>query len=126
MKKSLLEIYALAVCFVTVVCFVIALGIGLYDLVQLSNPEFTLSSYEFERHQSNEAFTRNWPKDKELPSEEELTKRRKQSYSLALLSERRSALQSLVQVFIILVIDVVVFLVHWRLAKRARESPATT
>ena len=57
-KKSLLEIYALAVCFVTVVCFVIALGIGLYDLVELAYPEFSLSSYEYERHQSDEAFMR--------------------------------------------------------------------
>lgn len=126
MKRSLLEIYALAVCFVTVVCFVVALGIGVYDLVEISKPEFTLSSHEFERHQSNEAFTRRWPKDKERPSDEEITKLRQESYQIELRKEQRSALQNLVQVSIILVIDVLFFLVHWRLAKRAREPLATT
>lgn len=35
MKKTLLEIYALAVCFVTVVCFAVALGIGVYGVIQI-------------------------------------------------------------------------------------------
>jgi len=124
-KKSLLEIYALAVCFVTVVCFVIALGIGLYDLVELAYPEFSLSSYEYERHQSDEAFMRRWPKDKKRPPEGEITKLREESYQTELRKEQRSAMQSLVQILIVLVIDVVVFFVHWRLAKRARESVGT-
>ena len=59
MKKSILEIYALSVCFVTLVCFVIVLGIGIYDLIQISNPEFTLNPHEYERHRSNEAFRRS-------------------------------------------------------------------
>ena len=58
MKKSILEIYALAVCFVALVCFVIALGIGVYDLIQIANPVFTINAYEYDRHQSNEAFRR--------------------------------------------------------------------
>ena len=64
--------YALAVCFVTLVCFTIALGIGLYDIIQIVNPEFTITGYEFKRYQSNEAFIRDWPKEKALPSDEEL------------------------------------------------------
>jgi hypothetical protein len=125
-RKSLLEIYALAVCFVTVVCFVIALGIGLYDLVELTNPEFTLRSHAYERHRSNEAFVRNWAKDKKLPPEAEVTKLREESYREELRTEQRSALQSLVQILIVLIIDVVLFFVHWRLAKRARELLPTT
>ncbi len=125
-KKSLLEIYALAVCFVTVVCFVIALGIGLYDLVELAYPEFSLSSYEYERHQSDEAFMRHWPKDKKRPLEGEVTKLREESFRTELRKEQRSAMQSLVQILIVLVIDVVLFFVHWRLAQRGRESPAST
>ena len=56
MKQSILEIYALAVCFVTLVCFVIALGIGVYDLIEIANPEVTITSWEYDRHQSNETF----------------------------------------------------------------------
>jgi hypothetical protein len=50
MKKTLVEVYALAVCFVTLVCFVVTLGIGIYDLIQFLNPEFTISSYTYEHH----------------------------------------------------------------------------
>ena len=42
MKRSFVEIYGLAVCFVTLLCFVIALGVGIYDLLQVAFPEFTL------------------------------------------------------------------------------------
>ena len=48
MKKSILEIYALAVCFLALVCFVIALGLGVYDLIQIANPGFTINAYEYD------------------------------------------------------------------------------
>lgn len=56
MKKSLLELYALVVCFVTVICFSVSLGTGLYDMLQIKNPEFTVDSSSFERHQNNDMF----------------------------------------------------------------------
>ena len=121
MKKSLLEIYTLAVCFVTIICFAVSLGIGVYDILEMANPELTLKSYAYERHQTNEAFTRNWSKDKEKPSEPEITLMREESYSVALKAERRDAVQSFIRVLIVILIDVVIFLVHWRLARRARE-----
>ena len=131
MKKPILEIYALAVCFVTLVCFVIALGIGVYDLIQIANPEFTINAYEYERHQSNEAFGRSpriqlrgvapgVPIEPTEPSEEELTSQREESYQAALRSERRQAGQSLTMIAIVLLIDVLVFLPHWLLARRRR------
>jgi len=125
MKKSLLEIYSLAVCFVTVICFAVALGIGAYDILEMSNPELTLKSYSYQQHQTNEAFTRNWGKDKERPSEEEVTRMRNESYKVALEAERRDAVQSFIRVLIVLIIDVAIFLIHWKLAKRAREANAT-
>ncbi|MEW6714784.1 MAG: hypothetical protein AB1306_06815 [Nitrospirota bacterium] len=133
MKKSILEVYALAVCFATIVCFVIALGVTVYALVCIVNPEFTLSSYEYNRHQSNDAFWDSYKdkyenKDKELqrPSEEDLTKQRTASYPQAIKSERRDGTQSLTIASIILVIDVVVFLIHWLIARRAREANIVT
>ncbi len=125
MKKSLLEIYALAVCFVTIICFAVALGIGVYDILEMSNPELTLKSYQYQRHQTNEAFTRNWSKEKEKPSEEEITNMRKKSYEVALKAERRDAVQSFIRVLIVMLIDIVIFLFHWRLAKRGRKANAT-
>ena len=122
MKRTLVEVYALAVCFVTLVCFVVALGIGIYDLIQFLNPEFTISSYTYEHHQSNEAYLSNWPKEKQRPQGDELTKLRKESYQAALKSEQRNAVQSLTQIFIIILIDIVVFAIHWYMAKRARAD----
>jgi hypothetical protein len=128
MKKSILEIYALAVCFATIVCFVVALGVALYDVIQIANPEFTLSSYEYNRHQSNDAFWNNCSqydskdKDKKRPPEDELTKRRMEGYRQAVQSERRNAFQGITMASIIILIDIVFFVVHWRIARRARET----
>jgi len=121
-KKSLLEIYSLAVCFVTIICFAVALGIGVYDILEMSQPELTLKSFQYQRHQSNEAFTRNWPKNKEKPSEAEMTRMRAKSYAVALEAEKRDAIQSFIRVLIVITIDMVIFLFHWKLAKRMRES----
>ena len=133
MKKSMLEIYALSVCFVTLVCFVIALGIGIYDLIQIASPAFTLNAYEYERHQSNQAFGRS-PRiemrglapgvsiEPTEPSAEELTQQREESYQAALRSERRRGIQSLTIVGIVMVIDLCVFGVHWLLSKRTRAT----
>lgn len=130
MKRSLLEIYALAVCFVTVVCFVIALGVAIYSLVQIARPDFTMSSWEYDQFQSNDAF---WAKransivsdkTKERPSEEVLTKRREAQFVVALRNEQRAGGQSLVKALIVVLIDIVVFAVHWIMARRARTTVA--
>lgn len=128
MKKSILEIYALAVCFATVVCFVIALGVSIYDAIRIANPEFTINSYEYNRHQSNDAYWKSAyrcsidDKKEQRPSDEELTKQRLASYQRVTKSELRYAFQSLAQNMIALVMAIVLFLVHWRLARRARET----
>jgi hypothetical protein len=122
MKRNLLEIYALSVCFVTLVCFVIALGVAVYDVIQILNPEFTLNAWQLEKHQSNEKFIKDWPKNKPVPLGAKLTKLRQESYKQALRVERREALQSITWASIIIVLDVGLFWAHWRLAKRERAS----
>lgn len=129
MKKSLLEIYALAVCFTTIVCFIIALGFAIYDAIQIATPEFTLSSYEYKRHQNNDEFWKSYhcgyenrERQMQRPSEEILTQQRLESYPLVIKAERRDAFHSLTISTIILIINVVVFLVHWGIARRARET----
>ena len=80
MKKSLLEIYALAVCFVTIICFAVSLGIGIYDVLEMSVSKFTLKSRDFERHKTNEAFTRGWKEEKrESKQSKRVTKRDEES-----------------------------------------------
>ena len=109
MKKSIIEIYALSVCFVTVCCFVICLGIGIYDVIEVANPEFTMNPYVFERHHTNEAFTKDIGKKYKGLPDEKIEEKRLQSYDSAIRSERREGFQSMVQLFIIMLIDIVVF-----------------
>jgi hypothetical protein len=129
-KKTILEIYALAVCFVTVVCFVVSLGIGTYSLIQIMAPGFTQSSWEYNRHLTNDAY---WDSQqncgtaetrKKRPGEAELMKQREDSLVRAVAGERREGAQALVKSLIVMLIDVVVFLAHWFVARRARNVTA--
>jgi len=133
MKKSILEIYALAVCFAAIVCSAIALGVAIYNVIEINNPKFTISAQEYNRHQSNDSFWKGCSnvygvgkKEEKRPPEEELTKLRLESYQQALKSERRNAFQSLTKTIIIIIIDIVFFVVHWRIARRARDASIAT
>ncbi len=136
MKKTILEVYALAVCFTAVVCFVIASGIGLYAVVGVVKPELTLSSWEYDRHRNNKVFrvlgnpppfglSGKGTTEVERLSEEELTRRREESLRHAIRAEQRGNLQTLIRVAIILFVDMVVFLIHWRIARQARQEDAS-
>lgn len=130
----MLEIYALAVCFVTVTCFVVALGIAVYSAIAIAKPDFTINSWQYSTHQTNDAFWNSGcagrqycgPQEKkvERPSEPELTKQREEAYGRILASERRDSSQTIVKCIIVMLIDVGAFLLHWFLAKRARSSVA--
>lgn len=131
MKKTILEIYALLVCFFTVLCFSICLGIGIYSVVQITNPEFTLSASEYGKHQSNDtfwdcgfrgAYCSDEDKKKQRPSEIELTKKREISFASAIKGEQRDGAQSLVQMLIIIIIDIMLFFAHWVIARKARAN----
>ena len=127
MKKTALEIYSLAVCFISVVSMVISLGTGLYSIIEISYPEFTLDKWQYEQFQSNDAFWDNSPKHypnelkgkpAQRPPENELTKMREEAYQRALNNERRSAAQSLVRSLIFFLISAVVFYIHWKIFKK--------
>jgi|CXWL01.1.fsa_nt_gi hypothetical protein len=130
MKKTILEIYALAVCFITVTCFVVCLGIAGYSLIEIGKPDFTLSTSAYEEYQTNDAFwkqndpTRFSEKTEKAPrpSEDELTKRRKEAYVRALDSEQREGYQTLIKTLIVMLVDAFAFLAHWIIANRARLS----
>lgn len=61
-------------------------------------------------------------KDRAVFSEEDLTKKWIESYQIAIKMERREGLQDLSRAIIITVIDSIIFLLHWRIAKHARET----
>ncbi|WP_027967471.1 hypothetical protein [Halomonas halocynthiae] len=129
MKKNIVEIYALAVCFFTVACFVVVLGMTAWNVVELSAPEFTINNSTYEAHLTDENY-RRWliqrnqyrSEDYKPPEGAELTQSRETNWQQEIRSEQRGALQSLIQNIIILVIDLLVFIGHWVIARRSRES----
>ncbi len=116
-----------------IVCFVISLGAALYSIVGIASPEFTMNSYTYSRYQSNDDYwlsrvEKYLDKRKRInrPSEDELTKQRQEGYRLAAISERRDSFQTLAKAIIILIINLVVFFIHWRIAGRARQMGIAT
>lgn len=132
MNKTLLEIYALLVCFITTVCFSVWLGLSAYNFVGVIAPEVTIDSWAYERHRSNQLFSveplivepimlgpnpfeaDTTPQPVEPLSDEEITEQRLASYQLALDSEVRANLQSMLRGLIVILICIPLFLIHWR------------
>jgi hypothetical protein len=129
MKKSILEIYALAVCFFAAATLLIVGGAAAWDVVQLSAPELTLNSHDWRRYQDDEAYAESLKqrcssKDevREIPTGAELTKKRETGYAQELVEHRRNALLSLMQNLLIILVASIAFFVHWRIAGRARAT----
>lgn len=124
MKKTVIEIYAVAVCFISVVSLSLTVTIGLYDLLEWGAPEFTLIAYQQQRLESDESYLRHLREidhpDQELDAAA-LTRARESEYASALRAERRDAKQSLVRMLFAVVVLSAVLIFHWLLARRQVE-----
>lgn len=123
MKKTILEIYALAVCFIVIICFSFALGLAVYDLIQIKYPSFTLSAWQYEQYQSNENFCLKRISEEKLCTNKttnDITRLREAAYISALEGERRDGRQGIVKSVIIFFVCLFVFIPHWLIARRAR------
>ena len=156
MKKTILEIYALAVCFASVVCATIALGFALWGALEIANPAFTMRNYIYEQYQDNESYRTSMPRSCDeydstaaadiaaaaaaaaaageatarnrrecvRYSEAQITAKREAGWARELRKERRDGLQTLIQCLLVLLVDLIAFVPHWILAKRARATTA--
>src|SRR5262245_46453629 len=115
MGRSLVQTYALTVCFFTLMCFVVALGIAVYDAVQIAMPGFTVP--QSPAWQSNEKFLVYHPDKKDRPAQE-IASLRQDEREYALVEEQRASQQSLVFTSIIIFIDSAVYAIHWWMAKK--------
>ena len=121
MARSLIQTYALAVCFSALMCLVVALGIAAYDIAQIVAPGFTVQQYDV--WQSDEHYLSFYPDKNGLPPLE-IARLRDTARQSALASERRSAMQSLLFTTIIILIDTAVYAIHWRMARRGDPTAA--
>lgn len=130
MKKAILEIYALAVCFVAVMCFAAFFSLGTYNVIQMLKPEFTMNDWVYEIHQTNDAYwkhSRNTDggdgeNTQPRPDEATLSRQRQESFARAQATEAREGARSLVKSLIFLLADLVVFSSHWVIGRRARAE----
>ena len=133
MKKTVFEIYSSLVCFVAITCCSVWLGTGLYSMAGIFEPEITLDSWTYQRHQSNQHFQPlleepiflgpsstievNKPGQIENLSGNEISKKRLESYQLELQSEVRKKQQTLIKSLIAVFICLPLFFIHWRFVK---------
>ena len=107
--SPIVQKYALAISFLNLLCMVITLGIALYDVVQVIAPQFT-----YVPQQNYVVSEESNPSTGEVPAislkEEETTR--------AIQQEKMTAARSLTQAIIILMIDAVLFIIHWQLGNR--------
>ncbi len=117
--RSLIQVYALLVCFCALMCFVVALGIGAYDVIEIAAPEFALQDATalYESYQVAPD-----PKDARTP--EQIAAAKAEQHRQAVLYTRHGAVQSLIFIGIVCGIDVVLFAVHWSLARREANEIA--
>lgn len=138
--KSKLEIYALSVCFVAVLCIVISAGIAGYSFFKVVTPELTMNThtynilnsnktywdskkntYEYNQLNSNEAKKDSCSKEVK-PSEEELTKQRNETFLIAVNAEKRQGFQSLIKCFMFLLFAGIALIIHWKIAKKSQVA----
>ena len=146
------RIYALAVCFASILCVAISTGIGLYDIEQITFPKLTMDSYLYQNLQSNDAYRQshlysmrnigsgfivkgrgisraasmsNPPNDEEPISDEEVSERRQQQLTIAIDNVRHDAIRSLLQILIILLVSIPLFIIHWRFAQKLDAQQST-
>jgi hypothetical protein len=121
MLRSLIPLYALIVCFCSLMCLIVALGICLYDVVRVAAPAFTASSTT--AWQTDAQVLAYYPNQKDS-SPDELQRFKEQLLAAALVEERRAGGQGVVFWGIIAVIDALVFALHWRIASRCVAETA--
>lgn len=121
-KKSLLEMYALAVCFAAVLVILFNGAMSLNYIVRIVNPNLTVSSYEYDRSLTDEAYLRNWPTGRPLPDPASVPKLRAEAFDAALRSEQQNGRRDLIESLTYVIAGLTAFGIHWVLAKRVRSS----
>lgn len=128
-QRSLIPLYATAVCFAAVVCMTIATGVVLYSAVRAIAPGITSTGYPGPMYMqmaaaapvravAPEARVAQPP----TPSPKELERLRREALAQSLAHERRGGIRGLILWGIVLVVSGAVWLLHWRLLKGERKT----
>jgi hypothetical protein len=126
MKKSLIEIYALLVCFASIFFLLVNTATALYGGLRAVQPAITVDVYSIQRSTSDEAFMQGWPKERPAPAASEIPLLRKALYDQAVAAEQRGGLHLFISSFAFVIAAGLIFGVHWQLAQREHlEAPVS-
>lgn len=131
MPRTVLQIYAAAVCFVSVACLAIALGIIAFSTVGVLFPSLTVHPMSTMPPPPMPPMpfldgvrgTATEPALPPKPSPEEEAKRRAQAYENAIRLEVADSKRSLLRWGIAALISGLLFLAHWKLLLRESRRP---
>jgi hypothetical protein len=132
MKKSLLEIYALAVCFIAALVVLTSVVMDADHVLALAAPDLMMDTFTHRQTADNDSYfqmhrgefnpqTKSFPP---RPSEDTLTAKRLAAKTVANSEEQRLALQGLLKDIIVTLVAAGFFVVHWIIAKQQRERTA--
>ncbi|MBF0427192.1 MAG: hypothetical protein HQL66_15375 [Magnetococcales bacterium] len=145
MVKSIVEKYALTVCFFSLLVFTISLNTIAYDLVVAAHPAFGFNRFSHPDLVSNDAFWKHkessivgenalWERKASpcslllqdvkpiRPSESLLTKQRQEALTKVAETERGDRGRAIVKESVVLLISAGVFAIHWLIARRVRDA----
>jgi hypothetical protein len=135
MPRSLIAIYAAAVCFAAAVCMSIAAGVVLFSIVRIAAPQLTSSSYQSQLQLPSpvSSAVRVMPGGYALPpgvtmppppslTPKQMDEMRRNSLRSALVFERSAGTRSLLLWGITLMVSAILWLLHWRILRDARAT----
>lgn len=116
--------YAHSVCAICICCGIIFTIFGIYGIIQIASPGFGMGEYKWQKIATFQSFKTDWEKDKETPelTDEELKVRWQDKREIAIMGEKRQGKQNLTRMFICFIIVIPLFVIHWRLARKAKEE----
>jgi hypothetical protein len=125
MSTRLLEIYALAVCFVSVGCISIVSGLLIYTLVEITFPSIIAPPavlypppiVEFQQSGTNTGAAIPVP-----PEPFENLEKTKQFRRMEIDRMKKEAVAGVIKYIVILLVAAIVFWIHWGIARQAREN----
>jgi len=122
----IVRIYSLATCFLCVAMLLFALPIFAMGLIQSLSPESTIHSYAYEKLRDNDKYwaSKYCHKKGEVgrPSEEVLTKQRKNELESTLDIERRDGIGLIQNTLMFILTSLLFYVLHWRLYKRVEYA----
>ncbi len=121
-KETMKQVYGYIVCMICVAAGIIFLYIGIYGIVKIAAPEFTLHNWE--KISSYTSFKTDWEMKENTPelSDEELKIRWEDNKEVSIRNQVHQGWLDFIAVIIYLVIAVPLFIIHWRMVRKLRKK----